>query len=245
MLSPEVLSRQLEQDGFLAVDDVIPRDELDRARALLDGLFNRLASLPSALVRELGDPSSGMQIPEINRPTRMLKELRRSPVLERCRSLARNLSRGRARYVFDHAIYKLPGEKSETPWHQDVAFDPASGAPRELHFWIPLQDVTPANGCMRFVRGSHRLALLAHHAPDDNHASHALEAAIDPASLGTVVESPIKAGGVTIHYATTLHGSTSNTTSEVRKAWIIHFNAWGRLGKFWPTNLVRRVIGGS
>lgn len=235
------LGGQLRDDGFLVLPQAIPAADLDAARVLLDGLFSRMSSLPRDRVRLLGDGHAGESIPEINRPAGMLRALRRSPIMARCAELARQLSGHRARYLFDHAIYKSPGTHSETPWHQDVAFDPTRNErSKELHFWIPLQDVSAANGCMRFVRGSHRATMLPH-VPVGGRGGHSLEAQVDPSSIGEIVECPIEAGGVTVHYATTLHGSTANHASSVRKAWIIHFDGWGRIGKLLPSNLWRRM----
>jgi ectoine hydroxylase-related dioxygenase (phytanoyl-CoA dioxygenase family) len=93
---------------------------------------------------------------------------------------------------------------------------------------------------MRFVQGSHRLQLLPHRARDNDLENHGREVTIDPASLGPVVECPVRAGGVTIHFATTVHGSTPNLSREVRKAWAIHFDHWGRLGKYLPSALFQR-----
>ncbi len=50
----------------------------------------------------------------------------------------------------------------ETPWHQDGEYYPIR--PLEvLTIWIPLDDVTPENGPMRFIPGSHRARKLYSH----------------------------------------------------------------------------------
>ena len=50
----------------------------------------------------------------------------------------------------------------ETPWHQDGDYYPIR--PLEtLTLWIPLDDVTPENGPMRFIPGSHKSNELFSH----------------------------------------------------------------------------------
>jgi hypothetical protein len=50
----------------------------------------------------------------------------------------------------------------ETPWHQDGEYYPIK--PLEvLTVWIPLDDVTPENGPMQFIPGSHKQHKLFSH----------------------------------------------------------------------------------
>lgn len=52
-------------------------------------------------------------------------------------------------------IYKNPGVGGEVIPHQDGTFlltEPAS----TIGFWIALDDATPQNGCLQFIRGSHK-----------------------------------------------------------------------------------------
>ena len=57
---------------------------------------------------------------------------------------------------------KPAGSGKETPWHQDGDYYPIR--PLEtLTLWIPLDDVTPENGPMRFIPGSHKAHELFSH----------------------------------------------------------------------------------
>lgn len=52
-------------------------------------------------------------------------------------------------------IYKNPGVGGEVTAHQDSTFlhtEPES----TIGFWLPLEDATVQNGCLRFIKGSHK-----------------------------------------------------------------------------------------
>ena len=140
-------------------------------------------------------------------------------------------------YAFDHAIYKAPLNQRETPWHQDQAYTGHDRPLKTIHFWVPLQDATVANGCMEFVPGSHRHGLLQH----ARHLNgHVLSAQI--AKDSRVVTCPLTVGGFTIHSPLTLHHTGPNTTATIRRAWILHFGPWGRASKFSPWIFARRFL---
>ena len=53
---------------------------------------------------------------------------------------------------------KMPSHgETEVPWHQDNSYwEPRLWSQQIFTAWVPLVDATPANGCMEYVRGSHR-----------------------------------------------------------------------------------------
>ena len=109
----------------------------------------------------------------------------------------------------------------ETPWHQDGEYYPIR--PLEvLTVWIPLDDVTPENGPMRFIPGSHKPHRLYSHSwvgGDDKtinlvcDAEHFDESAAEPLI--------IRAGQVSFHDVYMVHGSLANRTDRRRAAFIV------------------------
>jgi hypothetical protein len=229
------------REGYLALESALQKADLLEVRDLLDPLFTNFERLPTGHALNLcsGD-AHGNQVNEINRPIAVEPRLRRTNVFRRCQAIARQMLGAPTYYRFDHAIYKPGGKSAPTHWHQDQAF---VGMPRPLnsiHFWVPLQDATRENGCMWFVPGSHRSGHLHHGVVTGcTHALHTVE--VNPTDA---VCCPIKAGGLTMHGPLTLHMTGANETAHMRRAWIIHFAKWGRLGYVTPGNvsaLVRRV----
>ena len=135
---------------------------------------------------------------------------------------ARLLSDSRhVRIYHDHAMIKPPGQKSkETNWHQDAPYWPMEpvGA---LSAWIAVDDVTPANGCLHFVPGSHQYGRL-----------EAIKLGVEGESIvdkmkdqGYDVPEPVTmdmaAGGVTFHHGCTFHYAGPNQTETPRRAFAI------------------------
>lgn len=119
-------------------------------------------------------------------------------------------------------IFGKPAQNGkETPWHQDGEYYPIQ--PLEvLTIWIPLDDVTPENGPMRFIPGSHKAHELFSHSwveGDDKtinlvcDAEHFDEATAEPLLL--------RAGQVSFHDVYMIHGSHANRTDQRRAAFIV------------------------
>jgi ectoine hydroxylase-related dioxygenase (phytanoyl-CoA dioxygenase family) len=92
---------------------------------------------------------------------------------------------------------------------------------------------------MWFVPGSHRLGLKPHH-QIASHPHGVVLAAVDPDS-STAIACPLEIGGATIHHPLTLHYTGANQTDSYRRAWILHFGAYGRLGVLHPKNLAANL----
>ena len=138
--------------------------------------------------------------------------------------------------VFDMLIYKEPGQLASTPWHQDFSYTQMPYAPagaalpsdQYVQFWLALDDVDEENGCMHFVPGAHRGALLEHYvAAGEPDYSQRLLAIRDPdvrLDLSKAVACPLPAGGATVHtYGTPHYTSGNRTAHRPRRAYIFNF----------------------
>jgi ectoine hydroxylase-related dioxygenase (phytanoyl-CoA dioxygenase family) len=208
-------------------------------------LFDRWRELPPDLAFDLGDlkiHDGAQRMPQINVAMRFEPRLRETLVFRNAEAIAKQLLGEQAAYSFDHAIYKPPRNGKEVPWHQDLGY---GRNPDHLafnaNFWVPLQEATLDNGCMRFIPHSHWGNLLPHRPVGDDPKVHTLEAwpPIDPRAARPC---PLRPGGATIQHAKTLHYTGPNDTDKPRRAWILNFsvpveNTWTRADK-------RPVIGG-
>lgn len=235
--------QQLERDGFLVLPAMFTRDEIGEVAERLDRLWAHFSELPAAHAQDIaatGTSSAPLRSPEINRALQLDPGLADTAVYRTCQRKARELRGPLAACVFDHAIAKLPQGNAETPWHQDQAFTGHRTALRTVHFWIPLQDVDEANGCMHFVPGSHRLGLVPHESLRNASGGTTLRAR-DVAVEGAVA-APIAMGGCTIHTPLTLHFTGPNRSAAPRRAWILHFGALGRWAKLHPKLLFEKYV---
>jgi ectoine hydroxylase-related dioxygenase (phytanoyl-CoA dioxygenase family) len=121
----------------------------------------------------------------------------------------------------------VPHNETPTAWHQDEAYNTEPIPLRSIHFWIPLQAVTVENGCMWFIPGSHLGGLLAHGVTNRRAGGGTMAA--ESFDSSRAVACPLALGGATIHHPLTLHYTGANQSSEYRRAWILHFGAFGKM----------------
>ena len=121
-------------------------------------------------------------------------------------------------------IFKQPRIGGVVVPHQDTAF--VHTAPHTtLGFWIPLQDCTTRNGCLRVAPGSHREGLLNERrmvrAPDTDRGTDftAEEPVWDEDAL-VPVETP--AGSLVLIHGEVVHASSHNNSGDSRHAYTWH-----------------------
>lgn len=119
-------------------------------------------------------------------------------------------------------IFGKPARQGKgTPWHQDGDYYPIR--PLEtMTIWIALDDVTPDNGPMRFIPGSHKGRVqYSHHREerDDYTIFDVCDAEhFDESEAEDLV---IRAGQVSYHDVYMIHGSKPNLTDRRRAAFVV------------------------
>ncbi len=119
--------------------------------------------------------------------------------------------------VWDGAfINKEPRTETYVSWHQDLTYW-GIGPPGEIvSVWLALSPVSPENGGMRIIPGSHHQA-LAHvdGFGDDNLLSRGQEIAcgFDEAAAVNVTLAP---GQMSLHHGLVIHGSNPNRSDRRR-----------------------------
>ena len=148
------------------------------------------------------------------------------------------LNTPRVRLWHDQIISKPPGDNGHFRYHQDFYLWPLQ-EPRIVTCWLALDDVTPENGCMHVVPGSHKdprfglesyAAELAARAAAEAEGREAEESerqkmAYEPASTGRPVE--LKAGECMFHHCQNFHATPANVTDRQRRAHVMIFMAEG------------------
>ncbi len=150
---------------------------------------------------------------------------------------------------------KAPGGGQAVEWHQDWAFYPHTNDDL-LAFGIMLEDVTPDNGPLMVIPGSHKGPLLSHkHEGLFCGAVHPDDPLFEQEKAVTLTG---KAGSMTVHHVRTLHGSAPNMSEKNRLILFYELasgDAWPILGagsylhelgqrKFWE-DLQTRLVTGS
>jgi len=149
---------------------------------------------------------------------------------------------------------KAPGGGQAVEWHQDWAFYPHTNDDL-LAFGIMLEDVTPDNGPLMVIPGSHKGPLLSHkHNGQFCGAIHPDDPQFEPEKAVTLTG---RAGSMTVHHVRALHGSAPNMSDKNRLILFYELasgDAWPILGagsylhalgqrKFWDDLQTRLVTG--
>jgi phytanoyl-CoA hydroxylase len=221
----EAQAARFRAEGFLVVPDAIPCSDL----ALLRSHARTLVGSPPPTakdwdwragegreVRDFRIVSCGIygQFPELQ-----------SLALHGWMQSFAQLLMGRGLQAWYHQFLgKPPGIGAPTPWHQDEAYWGRNLRDRGITCWAPLHDVDPANGCMHFIPGVHRLPVREHANP----ASHASDLLVTSELPGdAVVACPMRAGSVTFHHSNTPHMTPGNRSGAWRLCIAHHFAATG------------------
>jgi hypothetical protein len=218
-----------EDQGFAIVRGLISTEAAGRIREVIDGLYERLESLPPGHVYNL-DPDPARVgpggIPAV-RGILSLAPWLADEIEEASLAASRRYLGEAGAILWDAAVYMPPGHPEiESAWHQDICIYQLTGKrpPRSGgYFWVALDDVDPWGGAIRFVPGSHKGPLLPHgwRRGDESSGLEVLTP-IDPASTYTAT---LKAGDATFHHPRMLHGAGPNVSDRCRKAWVIGVGA--------------------
>ena len=126
-----------------------------------------------------------------------------------------------------------------TIWHQDHPYWPIIQPADLVSAWVALEDATPENGCMSFVRGSHKWGPInggtIGSITDGEKNLWGPDFKPEWLPEGTqveVVEAPVVAGGVAFHHCLTWHGAPVNKSPRNRPAIAVHYMpGWTRYEK--------------
>ena len=121
---------------------------------------------------------------------------------------------------------KEPHTPSYVSWHQDLRYWGLNDEDGQVSAWLALSPVTQANGCMRFVPGSHKGELLEHRDTfaDDNFLTRGQEAAVEIGE-DALVHVELNPGQASFHHGKLLHASGPNQSDERRIGLAINYVA--------------------
>lgn len=122
--------------------------------------------------------------------------------------------------------WKRPNTTSLWDWHQDYAFwaDDGVARPDMCTIAVAIGPVDEANGCMRLVRGSHRLGMIDVVAIGRSQGS-------DPDVVESVLDAhpvelcELESGDVVVFHSNTLHSSGPNESELPRTMLMMSYNA--------------------
>ena len=217
--APSTLTREqveaLDALGFVVVPDLLDRASVAEVTTEIDAFEADV----EAFLRERDDER--FAIAEAGAITFSTHLVTRSPLLRDLSQrpsmvgICADLVGPDVNLYWDQAVYKKPEKPRRFPWHQDNGY--AFVEPQQyLTIWLALTDATVDNGCPWIVPGLHRLGTLAHRYVDPL----GYECLHDPEGA---VAAEVPAGGAAVFSSLTPHLTGPNTTTDVRKAYILQY----------------------
>jgi ectoine hydroxylase-related dioxygenase (phytanoyl-CoA dioxygenase family) len=218
------------RNGFAVAEDIADRQTLQELRSVYDGMLDGSVPCPGT-DRKLGGVTRQIMLPHLHHPS-----FAKNAALERALELARQLLQvSDPEFVFSMLIYKPPGHPHATPWHQDMAYAAKPTTPLGValdnnaivQFWLALDDVDDAMGCMEFIPSPPDNAMLPHYVAsggaDDDGRLLAIENPERHIDAAQAVKCPLRAGSATVHGYTTAHYTGPNRSTRGRRAYIFSF----------------------
>jgi ectoine hydroxylase-related dioxygenase (phytanoyl-CoA dioxygenase family) len=208
-----------DSDGYLVLPEVV---EPELLASVTDQLDRYEASVDRFLATQEGER---MTIAERGAITFSPHAVLRSPA---ARTLAHHpafvgaaadLLGPDVNLYWDQAVYKKPEKPRRFPWHQDNGYTFVEPQ-YYLTCWVALTDATVDNGCPWVLPGVHRAGTLLHRWVDPI----GWECLTEP-EKAVAAEAP--AGGAVVFSSLTPHLTGPNTTSSVRKAYILQYAVVG------------------
>ena len=219
------------ENGYLTVENVLSADELAELQRVTDDFVERSRSVSQN--NDIYDLERNHS-PERPRLRRIKNPIQQHEVYNRTLrhkgilDIVEQLVGPGVRRHNTKLNMKEPDHGSAVEWHQDWAFYPHTNDD-VLAVGVCIDDMTEENGCMLMVPGSHKGELHSHH-ENGVFVGAVSEPGFQPTNLAKCL---VKAGGITIHHARTLHASTPNHSAEPRRLLLFEYcslDSWPLLG---------------
>ena len=214
LLTPQELAQYRER-GYVIPNYRLPQPLLARLRS---GLESVLASYTDVAQEDLANPH--MIPPVQGGDVNPFMEAARHPaLLDMLEQIV-----GPDLILWITRILCKPAVKGrEVPWHQDGEY----WLMRPLatcSAWIAIDPVSTANGCMRFIPGSHlRQELYRHHQANRDNLVLNMELDQDQFDESDAVNVELEPGQISLHDVRLIHGSLANNSGQRRAALIMRY----------------------
>ena len=218
----ESQKQQLDDLGFVVLEDYVPAPMLAELRERIDELFAQEGA------------AAGSEFRQEDGARRLANLVDKGEVFERAISMPEVLEgtgtviRERFKLSSLNVRSTNPHTADAQPLHCDMA-----AIPDELGYWVSntvwmIDDFTVDNGAIRAVPGTHKLGQLPQNVISDIRAPHPGEKLITG-----------RAGTVVIMNAHCWHGGTANRTGQPRRAMHSFFCRWDKPQQQWQKQLLR------
>lgn len=218
-----------EANGFLLRRNLISPGRIDQIRNELGNIHERMEVFP----RE--DVGVSWEDPEAPLGEKRIRQLMHSELVsptlngilrsDSVLDIVEDLMSPNISLYHSKLLPKEAGIGVATPWHQDYAYwKRDENRPLMINCQIAIDPMTPENGCLEFIAGSHRWGLQEH----ERHAETFgvfLPGRYYEREEATSV--PMDSGDGVFFTSLIIHGSASNTSGQPRWANTFAYNVTG------------------
>ena len=206
MLSSEEIKRYNE-DGYLIPNFTMPEKDLLEIEELHDLLVKKFPKFrnycPAILLHD----------------ERFLKYCFKKEILNIIEQLI-----GKNFALWNSSFFAKPALNGQaTPWHQDGQYWPIRPL-STCSVWLAIDDATSENGCLKFIKGSHKEKILKKHKHNKSKNLTLNQEILKSEYVEkNSVNLILKRGQISLHDVFMVHGSEENKSSNSRRAMTMRF----------------------
>lgn len=210
----ETAKSEFDRDGFSIIRGFLSNDEIEQIESQLqDYIGNTLPLLPpgAAFYETKGDSASLFRLAGFEEHSSFFAKFGEQ---QRFMQLGRALLNDRILFQGVQLFGKAPKVGGETPAHQDNYY--FTLAPSDaLTMWLAIDRSDSANGCVRFVPGSHKRGLLPHGRGETFGFSMGLLDFSDE-DRAKEISANLSPGDLVVHHCLTIHRADPNLSNHRR-----------------------------
>lgn len=212
-----VCKSRFDRDGYVRVESFLPVGQVEQCNREVDRYIRELVpTLPPEHVfyEDRENRSSLKQLQKMHEHDDWFRELAQG----KPQALAESLLGTEVEAVNLQFFNKPPGIGKPTPPHQDGYFFKLN-PPLAVTMWMALEAVDLENGCIHYVKGSHKTGMRAHRSTGTLGFSQGIYDYGTELDCENEVAQPAEPGDLLAHHALTIHHATGNDSpSRSRRA---------------------------
>ena len=221
MIDADQIADTYRQDGVVRIRKFFPAELIDEIRAELKRyLLNDLSSKPEDARTLEADGKTIRNLWRLEQHNNFFRRLGERPEIV---ALVSKLVQGDALLNGVETFNKPAKVGSGVPPHQDNAYF-CQSPPDMLTLWIALDAVTPENGAVHFIRGSHTRGTLPTKRSGITGNSIGL-AEVPDIPIADQFCATLQPGDATIHHCNVIHHSAPNQTDQPRLGLLLVYRA--------------------